>query len=1223
VIDVQTGTVRFGNVSTFNSGTQFTGAGLTELLESVTFNGDIISQNVDLLADTAQGTATLHGTFDLPGGSTIAGNYTVAADGELNFNGNDLTINGSITDAGAISWTRARVFGSGSINVSSGGLLTLSTTQTKELRGPTLNNSGIVRWQGDRDVLVGSPINNLAGGLIDIQNNQALSQFGTATLNNSGTIRKSTGNGTTTIDFPVGNSNGTVEAASGTLTLASTSLGGISGTTITGGTWNAVNGATLNLTAVGNLTTNSGQVTLGGAGASFQNLSTLATNNGAFTVRDGGVFVTGGSLLNAGTLTTSSTGILNVNGNLSNTGTLVLGSAGTVNVTGNFNQPGSELVTEITGTPASGLFGRMNVTGTSTLGGQFTARLPGGFGPTLGDSYTVVNLGNRVGNFGQINLPRLGRAPAFEALVDQTTLVLNTRRTASDLSVQTITVPATAVPGQDVTIGYTAQNRLDTLAEGNWIDSVYLSTDSVLDAGDKLIGRASHSGDVPGGTTYNGTLTAPLPPVIDGRYRVIVVVDSRGLVPDVDRSNNSRASTNEIAVQVPVLLLNQTATGTIAAGQDVYFRIDVPPGDDVRVVADLPAQGSAELYLRYANVPDRTTFDLADQEPRSGARSVTLPAPQAGPYYVLLHGIDTAGAGQTFQLTAQQLGLELHQISPSRGSNAGSVTIAGAGFSADTTVTLERSGSTDRSATDVRFRDSNTLFATFDLRGLTPDNYDVRIRKGGQSASSGQAFTVTAGVPGRIETRVTLPSVHRGDRMGLVIVDYANVGETDVPAPLLQLSATGARLRFFGDGEFTADPLLFLGINHNGAAGTLPAHTRGSITLEFFPTPNSTLGEFVLSQVEPTDDPYDWESIRAASRPSYVSPEAWSVIWDNFKASVGTTQREFLDLLSRHATYLSQFGIYLEDIDRLIGFELQRASNVLTNRDPLLLAQDAITQVSDPDPTFGMAFSRRFQNALAGRFRLGALGRGWVHAWEVQISAVSADGRQVDVLMGGEFRNFQRQSDGTFRSPPGDFGVLTLEAGAYRIREPGGYIVRFRTDGLLDSIDDPNGNRITTEYTNGRLTRLLQSNGATFQFNYNAAGRLIQLTDHSGAITTYEYDASGEHLVRMINRFGTTAYAYEATSGARQHAITSVTYANGTHRFFEYDARGRLTREQLDGNAGSISYAYGPAGEFTVTDAGGGSETAFLMIQALWLDSETVREPFPSSVTTRRRCCPG
>ncbi len=67
---------------------------------------------------------------------------------------------------------------------------------------------------------------------------------------------------------------------------------------------------------------------------------------------------------------------------------------------------------------------------------------------------------------------------------------------AIDLAAEGVTIPDAATLGEDVTIDYVVHNLGNAPADGSWIDSLYLSTDELLDSGDPLIGRALHSGGV-------------------------------------------------------------------------------------------------------------------------------------------------------------------------------------------------------------------------------------------------------------------------------------------------------------------------------------------------------------------------------------------------------------------------------------------------------------------------------------------------------------------------------------------------------------------------------------------------------------------------------------------------------------------------------------------------------------------------------------------------------
>ncbi|MGA2799596.1 MAG: PEP-CTERM sorting domain-containing protein [Thermoguttaceae bacterium] len=134
---------------------------------------------------------------------------------------------------------------------------------------------------------------------------------------NSGTLTVGTG-----CNFIVNgnlNNTGTAEVSGGTLTV-NNSVAQLSGTTLTGGTWNARSNSTINITTGSNIITNQGDVTLDGLASTFTNINSLANNQGNFSVLNGRNFTTAGD--NSGTVTVGSGSDLEVAGDLTGAGNL-------------------------------------------------------------------------------------------------------------------------------------------------------------------------------------------------------------------------------------------------------------------------------------------------------------------------------------------------------------------------------------------------------------------------------------------------------------------------------------------------------------------------------------------------------------------------------------------------------------------------------------------------------------------------------------------------------------------------------------------------------------------------------------------------------------------------------------------------------------------------------------------------------------------------------------
>ncbi len=182
-VDAQTGTIAFNGANTFNTGTVFTGAGSVAVNTASTFIGGFTSSNLALASGQQTGNAAvLNGQAQWTGGS-MAGSWAVAPGATLNLQGaGGKTFDGaSVTNNGTVAW-----------QAGSSGLVVVN--------GASIVNTGVWDVQGDAALVYG-------GGLA-------------STFNNSGTLRKSAGSGSTQIgnsSLVVVVNSGTVDAQTGTI----------------------------------------------------------------------------------------------------------------------------------------------------------------------------------------------------------------------------------------------------------------------------------------------------------------------------------------------------------------------------------------------------------------------------------------------------------------------------------------------------------------------------------------------------------------------------------------------------------------------------------------------------------------------------------------------------------------------------------------------------------------------------------------------------------------------------------------------------------------------------------------------------------------------------------------------------------------------------------------------------------------------------------------------
>jgi hypothetical protein len=226
-VEVQSGTMALYNGG--NLGGQFTvSAGATLLLSGGNFSqsGAPIFSGAGL-SQFVGGNLTLNS--DVVGGLALNGGTLILNPG---FQGGSITnltltgtaLSGTNTVRGMLNWGAGVLYGA--LTVASNGVLNITGSSLKQLFGP-LTNAGNVVWIGSGQVQVAYSVPNFygviynqAGGLFDLQSDALLNSYvGNEVFNNAGTLRKSSGTGTSTIYVGLNNS-GTLETDMGIVSLS-------------------------------------------------------------------------------------------------------------------------------------------------------------------------------------------------------------------------------------------------------------------------------------------------------------------------------------------------------------------------------------------------------------------------------------------------------------------------------------------------------------------------------------------------------------------------------------------------------------------------------------------------------------------------------------------------------------------------------------------------------------------------------------------------------------------------------------------------------------------------------------------------------------------------------------------------------------------------------------------------------------------------------------------
>jgi len=465
------------------------------------------------------------------GTTTVSGIGSYAVDGNTDINGGTLNMNldattanmslsggtlqgsNSITVTGGMMWTNGTQSGSGATTIANGAALTITAngdcvyTSGTELTGRTLNVAGTATLSGTNSLCAQSgTINN--SGLFDIVRDVNVWWNGgsSAVLNNTGTLRKSGGTGTSGWSSVAVNNAGTVQAQSGTLSFSS-------------------------------FTQSSGVTML---------------NGGSLSKSSGTLNFYGGALQGTGIVT----------GNVVNTGGIVSpgNSPGILRIVGNYTQgPTGTLNIELGGVVSGTQYDLLDVTGAASLSGALNVSLINSFTPISGTVFRIVNFSTRSGDFiteTGTNLGWLTLLPYYSS--DHLSLIAGT--TMADLGISVTDGKSYAVAGDPITYTIVVTNAGPNAANGVVVTDTLPETISSVTwtcvASGGSCGALSGSGNL--STTVNLDPDGVITFTIGGRLSpgangTLINTVYASHPTDPDSSNNS-ATDSDIVLYIKVYL---------------------------------------------------------------------------------------------------------------------------------------------------------------------------------------------------------------------------------------------------------------------------------------------------------------------------------------------------------------------------------------------------------------------------------------------------------------------------------------------------------------------------------------------------------------------------------------------------------------------------------------------------------------------------------------------
>lgn len=504
-----------------------------------------------------------------------------------------------------------------------------------------------------------------------------------------------------------------------------------------------------------------------------------------------------------------------------------------------------------------------------------------------------------------------------------------------DLATTVVTGPATGLEGQQVTVNWTVQDVGSDVATGSWHDAVYLSASPVLTPDAILLGQVQHTGNVGPGQSYNASGSFTLPAVTPGNYYFLVRTNSQNEVFEAANLGNNTAASSAVAMDLPALTLGTPLNGSISAtGLAQLYKVTTAAGGNLKVSLTGNNGGSNELYVSFGQAPTRQAFDARSNQLNSANQALSLTNVRAGTYYVLVYGANVPN-GENFTLTATAPVFSITGVSPKQGTNTGQVTLTinGAQFDSKAQPQLKDSAGTIIMPLGVFFSNSGLISATFDLSGHPTGPATVQVvNPGNATVSLTSGFSIIAGAQGNLQTSIYVPGSVRVGRVIPITINYANIGNADLLAPIIRVQATSPfKLSLDNAMDAAASELDLIAINPSGPAGVLPAGASGTLIVYASAQTSAGTGTFTLTQDVYPPGTINWAQLGPQMRPAGISDAAWNSLFAQLQTNIGSTWLSYQQTISKDATNyragVNSWGASVNySLRSIFGMEIDKAS---------------------------------------------------------------------------------------------------------------------------------------------------------------------------------------------------------------------------------------------------------------------------------------------------------
>lgn len=348
---------------------------------------------------------------------------------------------------------------------------------------------------------------------------------------------------------------------------------------------------------------------------------------------------------------------------------------------------------------------------------------------------------------------------------------------------------AEIVLGESASFNWSIGNIGDSTVQGQWMDSLYLSTQPFWTLDARKIGTFTTSGTIEPDGSVSNSATATVPGVTPGEYYVIARADVFNNIPETDLTNNVGVSLDTVTVSAIPLELDVPFNGTLANGQNLYFELPAPAGETVRITLDHASPTAwTEMYVRFGAMPTPGQFDFQFGNPGLPDQEIVIPTTQGGTYYILARA--TAGANPPdVTVLAETLPLLITAFTPEAAANDfTTLSVSGARFSPGTTFAIQsvKSGATYILPNSL-FVDASLALMQFDFGQVPLGEYFLSATDGNETVvadstllveeSTGSMISVEfpSQAPGRIGISSSRPMIIRNESNADAAVVYCRL----------------------------------------------------------------------------------------------------------------------------------------------------------------------------------------------------------------------------------------------------------------------------------------------------------------------------------------------------------------------------------------------------------------------------------------------------------------